>query len=100
MDIELVRNTNLGTGYPGNVTTEYGAVDNVNYVKFIISGGDYQQIILRDCVDGVKSDSTMTYIKERHRYFRIAEHDGSVLWQTSANGITWNTAKKKLFRWT
>lgn len=97
MDIELVRNTNLGTGYPGNVTTEYGAkVDNVNYVKFIISGGDYQQIILRDCVDGVKSDSTMTYIKERHRYFRIAEHDGSVLWQTSANGITWDTAKKKV----
>lgn len=94
---QLIQNTNVGTGYPGNVTFEFGAkVSNGNGVKFIISGGDYSQIILRETVDGVHSDTTATFIASKHKWFRLREYDGRIYWEASSNAIAWDAFRSKI----
>ncbi len=95
--IELVHNANAGTAFRGNVTSEFDVkVDIENIVRFIISGGDYSQILCRERVDGVNSDTFATYISAKHKWIRIREHDGTIYWEASANAVTWDVFRRKV----
>lgn len=64
-------------------------LDSENWMSFRIDNGS---IRARRVVDGTTTDSSGTaYSATNHRWLRIRESDGITYWETSANGIVWNS---------
>lgn len=94
---QLVQNANSGTTlYGGSITFDFRArVDNDNYVSFLLSGGEYANCIVRECVAGVFSDTTFGYNAQKDRWFRIRKSGTTLYWETSFDGVTWGIKRLK-----
>lgn len=64
-------------------------VDANNGALFLVSGNT---VICYDRISGVNTlRASVAYNAVNHRFFRIMESEGNLLWQTSPDRITWTT---------
>lgn len=58
------------------------------HIIFGVTGTTLSAIYRKNGVD--TTQATTTYNATNHRWFRIREASGTVFWETSADGVTWN----------
>lgn len=66
------------------------AKDASNYV---VLGKTSTNLYMQRTLAGVDSTTTTTYNSTDHLWWRISESGGSILWDTSPNGITWTNQR-------
>lgn len=103
--LRLVQNAAVGAG--SNSISLYALVDSSNCAGFLITGGrvaGQSTVYMRERVGGVNSDITFSYDPATHVWFRVRESDGTVYWETSADGSVWAVRRSKVssidFRYT
>lgn len=81
-------------------TVPNDATDAEAYMNLVLNGSNYLSIskygttlgFLRRLA-GVNSTTTTTYNSTNHLWWRIRESGGNILWDTSADGLTWTNQK-------
>jgi hypothetical protein len=69
--------------------------ETANTANVIFIGREGGNLLMREVVGGVVSDTTLAHDPLAHRWGRLL-HDGTnLLWQTSINGTTWTTRRTK-----
>lgn len=62
--------------------------------NFLAIGKSGANLVLRSCVSGTNSDTTVTYSGTAHLWWRIAlSAGGTATWQTSPDNATWTTQR-------
>jgi hypothetical protein len=61
--------------------------------NFVFIGREGGNLLMRECVAGTSSDTTLTYDFVYHRWVRLRHSGTSLMWETSNNGITWTTRR-------
>jgi hypothetical protein len=80
------------TGGSADTIFAVGA-DSDNWYGFVVEGG---KLYLQSKVGGRKNSIDIPYSATRHRFWRL-RHEASenqMLWETSADGQTWETLRK------
>ncbi len=86
--IELVQAPAAGS--TGSLAFFKAERDNDNAVELVATGSGNLQA--RTWIDGsIASIESMPYDPVAHRWLRLLEQSGQVVWQTSPNGIDWTT---------
>lgn len=94
--MEVVQRPNVGAGTTEGYL-ELQAAGPLNLLSMAVTGPD---IVMRETVSGVASDTTVTYNATNHRWWRIRESGGTVYWDTAPdNGSgapgTWTNRRSK-----
>lgn len=66
------------------------ALNGTNYIAFGKQAGN---IYFQRQLAGVDSTTTLAYNSTDHRWWRIRESGGNILWDTSPDGLTWTNRR-------
>jgi hypothetical protein len=87
MEVPQVPNAGNGGTY-AQMYVEYGD----NRIGFRWANGN---LVFRERVAGVDSDTSVTYNPVTHRWWRIAMTGTTLVWSTSEDGVTWTNRRSK-----
>ena len=87
--IEIVQAPNIGNG-----TTELylELVAGSNKLDMLMHNN---QLVFRETVSGVRSDTQTSFDPTLHRWWRIREASGIIYWETSPNSLSWTVQRQK-----
>ena len=88
--IQLVQAPNVGNGTSSaamNIQVSTG-----NSEQILVEGTN---LIFRETVGGVNSNTSITYNSTTHAWLRIRESGGTVFWDTSPDAINWTNRRSK-----
>lgn len=88
--VQLVQAPNVGNGSIStfmNVQVSSGNQEEI--------GWENGQLVFREQVSGVNSDTSVAYNATNHKWLRIREASGTVYWETSADSLNWSLQRSK-----
>lgn len=90
MSVALVSRTNVDNGTPYSyMRADY--ISNYYVMMYVIN----TNLVMSERVNGVDSDTSITYDSTAHKYWRFRVYGGNTYWDTSPDGITWTNRRNK-----
>lgn len=91
--VKLVENASEGLG---SITTTFTVdADGSNMFEFEIGGGPAGSVTMREKLAGSTTTTSTTYDAAEMVWFRLREASGTIYWETSADGDTWDVQRSK-----
>lgn len=90
LSVNLVQAPNVGNG-TSSITMNVSPSTN-NSISILVEGTN---LVFRETVANVKSDTSIAYSAVNHKWLRIREASGSVFWDTSPDGLNWTQQRTK-----